>query len=469
MAKIMVVTVMAVLMASAAFAAGSTPYFGGAARQTGIAQLGTPHVGAAQVADIGMLRLDAGFDYGSGINFNGQNQDDFSSLQLLVNGGYGLMDNVEVGGRIAYESNSGKFSGDAPLFTDTASKEVDIDDNGLEYLAMYGKYLFNQQFAVEASVSFANDNKIYHGMDGVDFGIKGLLTQNMGVGTLNAELGWTAKSGDHNLGGVPSQFAQELTGYENVFSYGVGFEYPYQNDLTFLGEIYGYQSPYDKWSQSASAAAGGDNFLALDLGAKYQLQSDLLANGTVGFGLSDGAPAFSVYLGITKLFDMDGGARRGTPGNYQQPAGPSSQAQSSYQQPAGQQSYSNPPVAAPQLSTAEKARQALERGNTAFSARDYATAAAAYREATSYDQNNNLAYFNLGVSYYSMGRYSEAASAYQSAAQLNPSDVDAHLWLGMSFHQLGDSAKAISEWKQVLQLDPNNQTAQNNLKALGAY
>lgn len=453
-----------VLVATAAMAA---PYLPG--RAPAAARIyGTPHVSTAQVVDRGMLRLDSGFDYGSGIKFNGQNSEDFNSLQFLVSGGYGMYENIEVGGRLAYESNSGKFTSAAPVFPgagNAASTSLPIEDNGLEYLQLFGKYQYNPQIAAEAFVGFAGDNKIYHGMDNFDFGLKGIFSSDMGIGTMHGELGWVFKGGKHNLGGNPGRaIGMTTTGYENIITYGVGFEWPYQDNITFISEIYGWQSPYDKWAEEATVAAGGDNFLALDLGVKYGMASDMVLNGTLGLGLSDGAPAFTLYAGVTKMFDM--GAPRssgssGTPPAYSSTPGP---APSSYTPPP---TYT--PPAAPQVNPREQARLAVERGNAAFSARDYATAATAYREATTYDPQNQLAFFNLGVSYYSLQRFSEAVDAYQSASRINPSDVDAHLWLGMAYYQQGDSAKAISEWQRVIQLDPGNQTAQNNLKALGAY
>ncbi len=469
MKNVLMVLAGALLLAVPAAADWNSPT-GVYAPRGGIAVQGTPHVGAAQVADVGMLRLDGGFDYGSGIKFNSENSDDFSSFQFLLSGGYGYMDNLELGGRLAYESNSGKYSTTGPLFPGVgASNNVDIDDNGLEYVQAYAKYLFNPQIAAEVNASFAGDNKIYRGMDGFDVGITGFFTSNMGVGTLHGKLGWVMKSGDHNLGGVPSQFAQQLTGYENIFTYGVGFEYPYQNNLNILAEIHGWQSPYDKWSQT-STVAGGDNYLAADLGVKYQMQQDLLLNATVGFGLSDGAPDFAIYGGITKMFDM-GGSRRGT---YSAPAGPSSSSPYSSAPaytppPAAPTAPAYTPAPAPQVSPAERARQALARGDEAFRNRDYATSALAYQEATTYEPQNALAYFNLGVSYYQLERFGDAVNAYNASAQLNPSDAEAQLWLGLSYYKAGDSTRAIAAWRRVLQLDPNNATAQSYLNSLGAY
>lgn len=431
---------------------------------------GLAHIAGAQVVGVGLLNVNGGIEYGSGIQFYSANTRDFNATRFLLGGGYGMIPNLEVGGRLAYESNSGEL-----LQDNWGGVAEPVDDGGLDYISAYAKYSFTNEISNEVAgevfLSFAGDNNVYYGMDGFDFGVKGIFSSDMGIGILHGELGWIAKGGESDIGGFATKYSLNKANYDNMFTYGVGFEYPYRPELSVTGEIYGWQSPYGKLANQ-DAVEGGDNFLLADLGVKYAMAPDLMLNGSLGAGLSKGAPDFQLFVGINKLIDMGGAPRTS---DYPQSSSPSratsyptQPTQPSYPAQPSQPSRPVPPPA-PIISPQEQARQAIERGNLAFQNLDYNAAAAAYKQATQADPQNGLAHYNLGVAYYYLGRYNDAVGEYQSAIAINPGDVESHLYLGLAHYQIGDTQKAIAEWQQVLKLDPNNQLAQQNLKALGAY
>jgi len=76
---------------------------------------------------------------------------------------------------------------------------------------------------------------------------------------------------------------------------------------------------------------------------------------------------------------------------------------------------------------------------------------------------NNDAYFNLGNTYYSLGRYSEAEEAYKKVLAVQPNDFQAYNSIGNCHNAMGEYAQAIDAYKRSIDLKPNNFNAYNNM------
>jgi tetratricopeptide (TPR) repeat protein len=73
------------------------------------------------------------------------------------------------------------------------------------------------------------------------------------------------------------------------------------------------------------------------------------------------------------------------------------------------------------------------------------------------------AYFNLGNTYYSLGRYAEAEEAYRKVLAVNPKDVQALNGTGNCQNAKGEYAAAIKTYQASISLNPNNFNAFNNM------
>ncbi len=73
------------------------------------------------------------------------------------------------------------------------------------------------------------------------------------------------------------------------------------------------------------------------------------------------------------------------------------------------------------------------------------------------------AYFNLGNTYYSLGRYSEAEEAYKKVLTVQPNDFQAYNGIGNCHNALGEYAQAIDAYKRSIALNSKNFNAYNNM------
>jgi len=71
-------------------------------------------------------------------------------------------------------------------------------------------------------------------------------------------------------------------------------------------------------------------------------------------------------------------------------------------------------------------------GLNAYKRRDYADAADNFQKATQQKPTSEAVWYNLGNSYFKLGKYWEAALAYQRAVSLEPSDSDAKFNLALT-------------------------------------
>ncbi|MBD3234445.1 MAG: tetratricopeptide repeat protein [candidate division Zixibacteria bacterium] len=79
-----------------------------------------------------------------------------------------------------------------------------------------------------------------------------------------------------------------------------------------------------------------------------------------------------------------------------------------------------------------------------------------FRKAIEHDSTNQVAYFNLGITYDDRGMYKEAIACYKRAAQLDSTDVDALINLGVSYCQVEEYDLAVDVFHRGLDKDPQN-------------
>jgi len=78
-----------------------------------------------------------------------------------------------------------------------------------------------------------------------------------------------------------------------------------------------------------------------------------------------------------------------------------------------------------------------------------------YNQAIRIDPNNDKFYFNLGVSYYSLGFYEDAINALKHAININPDNAKSHYSLGGVYNLIGDRKSALNEYEILKKLDIN--------------
>lgn len=94
-----------------------------------------------------------------------------------------------------------------------------------------------------------------------------------------------------------------------------------------------------------------------------------------------------------------------------------------------------------------------------------------YLEAIGADDSYGIAFYNLGLAYYAIGKMALAGEAFEKAVKLNPAYVDARYNLALVNHyHLGNSPLAMRELETVLSQKPDDQRAiglLNRIKANG--
>jgi tetratricopeptide (TPR) repeat protein len=112
-------------------------------------------------------------------------------------------------------------------------------------------------------------------------------------------------------------------------------------------------------------------------------------------------------------------------------------------------------------------------GQSAYKRDDYQTAADEFKLATEADPTQSVGYYNLGVSYYSMGKevdpkyYEDAITALDKVLELsNPSDgnyVNALSFAGKSLAAVGREEEARERFERLIEEDPTSYEAIENI------
>jgi serine/threonine protein kinase len=109
---------------------------------------------------------------------------------------------------------------------------------------------------------------------------------------------------------------------------------------------------------------------------------------------------------------------------------------------------------------------ARDEARTAYAAKRYKEAAAAYERASKYDPKHAGTFAGLGAARLQQGDNKAAVQAYQRAVALSPETSGFHAALGRALLANGDKAKATAAYKKALALDPRNEAAKVALKQL---
>jgi stress-induced-phosphoprotein 1 len=105
----------------------------------------------------------------------------------------------------------------------------------------------------------------------------------------------------------------------------------------------------------------------------------------------------------------------------------------------------------------EKAIEAKNRGNAAFSAKEYDKAVEAFTEAIQYDPDNYVLYSNRSAAFASLGKYHEALEDANSCIQRKPDWPKGYSRKGAALYGLGRYEEAVAAYEQGLQIEPNNE------------
>lgn len=104
-----------------------------------------------------------------------------------------------------------------------------------------------------------------------------------------------------------------------------------------------------------------------------------------------------------------------------------------------------------------------KRAADAFAKRDWDTARAAYQEMLKLEQNNALAWANLGAVEQQAGRTTEAVECFEKSVRVNPNLAQSWNALGLIHSSKGDTYLAISAFTRAIHEDPTDARAHNYL------
>ncbi|HUR99923.1 MAG TPA: tetratricopeptide repeat protein [Pyrinomonadaceae bacterium] len=124
---------------------------------------------------------------------------------------------------------------------------------------------------------------------------------------------------------------------------------------------------------------------------------------------------------------------------------------------------------------AEKRDESLEKTETEApaankkpakpnSVKAFDKAVAAYKKIISANDEDHVAYFNLGRAYNKLNEDEDAAKALKQAVKINPEDTEYQTELGAILIKLAQYHEAIAPLKKAVELDPDNIRAQELLE-----
>jgi len=105
---------------------------------------------------------------------------------------------------------------------------------------------------------------------------------------------------------------------------------------------------------------------------------------------------------------------------------------------------------------ADLALEAKNKGNAAFSAKDYPAAIEHFTEAIKHDPTNHVLFSNRSASYASMGKYKEALDDANQTVTIKPDWARGYSRKGAALHGLGDFEEAMEAYDAGLKIEPAN-------------
>ncbi|MBK8338837.1 MAG: tetratricopeptide repeat protein [Flavobacteriales bacterium] len=123
-------------------------------------------------------------------------------------------------------------------------------------------------------------------------------------------------------------------------------------------------------------------------------------------------------------------------------------------------------VSGAQITTAQKAEDALRKGNDYYRKGDHVAAGQAYQQANSADPNDMRATFNLGDAEYKQGKFPEAQQQFEQSALRSKDPVEQ----ARAYHNIGNAwlgqkkpEEAIKAYREALRRDPSDEDTRYNL------
>lgn len=105
---------------------------------------------------------------------------------------------------------------------------------------------------------------------------------------------------------------------------------------------------------------------------------------------------------------------------------------------------------------ADKALEAKNKGNTAFSSGDFQNAITHFTEAISHDANNHVLYSNRAAAYTSLGQYDQALADAEKTVQIKPDWSKGYGRKGAALYGLKQYEEAMDAYEKGLELEPTN-------------
>lgn len=210
----------------------------------------------------GQLVMDAGIAFEQDRELAGLEYDNVRLAPLGLR--YGLGDSAEVGGFIAFSSNSADNSG-AP------------DESGLEGLTLFGKLAMNESFSLQLGATILGDDDIApYANDGVDLFVNIPMQRQIAHGLLYGQFGYRIQGGDF-----------DDTSY---FNFGIGYGYPLDDRIELNVELVGEQEQ-----------KGTRNTLELVLGGNIIATRNVRIGPYLSIGIYDDSPDVAVgsFLEVT--------------------------------------------------------------------------------------------------------------------------------------------------------------------------
>jgi tetratricopeptide (TPR) repeat protein len=103
--------------------------------------------------------------------------------------------------------------------------------------------------------------------------------------------------------------------------------------------------------------------------------------------------------------------------------------------------------------------QTVEKGQRAFDAGDFGTAAELFEKARKQEPARCDIHFYLGLARYRLKHLGPSLIAFQSAAKCDPKFVPAHLAVAEAYLEMGNDNEAVSAYTRALSIDPRNAAA----------
>lgn len=112
------------------------------------------------------------------------------------------------------------------------------------------------------------------------------------------------------------------------------------------------------------------------------------------------------------------------------------------------------------------AKQFVMLGEQEASKNNWKQAAEQFFQAANKNDQDPVAFYDLGVAYLHLGELEKARVAEEQAVILKPDFVNAHVQLATILSKLGDRSAAEKSLRKALELDPTNHMAKTNISTL---